>query len=62
MSHVDQFGHKQWRTQGKKRKLKVVEAKGGGGELHGISLLPGRGPGQTFEAWLRISGEDDVPG
>jgi len=24
-------------------------------------LLPGGGPGQTFEAWLRVSGEDDVP-
>ena len=27
MSHVDQLGHKQWRTQEKKRKLKFVEAK-----------------------------------
>jgi len=27
-----------------------------------ISLLPGRGPSQQLEAWLRVSGEDNVPG
>jgi len=26
-----------------------------------ISLLPGRGPSQQLEAWLRVPGEDDVP-
>jgi len=28
----------------------------------GISLLPGRGPSQQLEAWLRVPEEDDVFG
>ena len=41
---------------------KKGEEEDGKEEKRGISLLPGRGPSQLLEAWLRVTGEDDVPG
>jgi len=48
-------------TRRRRRKSEARSQKPKEEEL-GISLLPRPGPSQTFEAWLRVPGEDDVPG
>ena len=48
-------------TKGQTRRIENKKQKERKEEEGGISL-PGRGPRQTLEAWLRVSGEDDVLG
>ena len=50
------------KQEARSRMKMVKEGERGGRVWGGISLLPCRGPSQKLEGWLRVPGEDDVPG